>query len=336
MKTTLSEIAKRTGYSLTTISRVLNGKSVDYRISQEATDLIVAEARRCNYIIKSNAQILRQNNTKIIGVLLPSVTNPFFAELAGTIVSEVRQRGYTAIIAVTDENEADQEACLSSLMTRNVEGVIAAPCGCNPNLFYSINRDMAPVVLIDRFFIDTNISYISSNNFNGAVDATRFLIGNGHRNIVCIQGDIDSVPNSRRVEGYKKAMTDAGLEEMISVVGDSFSEQNGYFETKLILGDSSKRPSAIFALSYTIVLGVMKALREGNLEIGKDISLISFDDNMSLGYMQPPITRVAQPTSEMGRFAVKVLFEQIENPQAAITRIELNTKIINGDSVAGI
>ena len=91
MKTTLSEIAKRTGYSLTTISRVLNGKSVDYRISQEATDLIVAEARRCNYIIKSNAQILRQNNTKIIGVLLPSVTNPFFAELAGTIVSEVRQ-----------------------------------------------------------------------------------------------------------------------------------------------------------------------------------------------------------------------------------------------------
>ena len=80
----------------------------------------------------------------------------------------------------------------------------------------------------------------------------------------------------------------------------------------------------------------MKALREGNLEIGKDISLISFDDNMSLGYMHPPITRVAQPTSEMGRFAVKVLFEQIENPQAAITRIELNTKIINGNSVAGI
>lgn len=333
MKTTLYDIAKKTGYSLTTISRVLNGKSEEYRISQEATDLIVAEARRCNYIIKSNAQILRQANSKTIGIMLPSVSNPFFAELAAVIVDEVKRRGYNAIVSVTNESEVDQESCLSSLMARDVEGVIAAPCGSNQNLFYSVNRDMAPVVLVDRFFIDSNISYISSNNMGGALDATRYLINKGHKRIVCIQGDQNLITNRKRVEGYRKAMTEAGLEDNISVVGDSFSVQNGYFETKMIVGNRSSLPDAIFALSYTTALGVMKALKESNLTAGKDISLISFDDNMSLDYMQPEITRVAQAVDEMGKFAVKVLFEQIENPQT-VSQIELNTKIIYGDSVA--
>lgn len=335
MKATLSDIARKTGYSLTTISRVLNGKSAEYRISQEATDQIILEAKKCNYLIKSTAQILRQNNTRTIGVILPSVTNPFFAELAGTIVDEVKRRGYTAILSVTMESEVEQESCLSALLSRNVAGIIAAPCGNNQSLFYSVNRDMVPVVLIDRFFLDSNLSYVTSNNHKGAVDATNILINNGHRNIVCIQGDTDSIPNQRRVNGYMQAMRNAGLEDNIRVVGDSFSIQGGYMETRMLTGDEN-RPTAIFALSYTIVLGVMKALDEMGLKIGEDIAVISFDDNMSLDYMQPAITRVAQPIEEMGRFASKVLFEHIENPLAHNTQIELTTRILNGNSISAV
>lgn len=334
MKTTLSDIARKTGYSLTTISRVLNGKSAEYRISKEAADQIVAEARKCNYVIKSTAQILRQNNTKTIGVILPSVTNPFFAELAGTIVDEVKRRGYIAILSVTMESEVEQESCLSALLSRNVAGIIAAPCGNNQSIFHSVNSDMVPVVLIDRFFLDSTLSYVTSNNHKGAVDATNILINNGHRRIACIQGDVDSIPNQRRVSGYMQAMKNAGLEKNIRVVGDSFSIQGGYMETCLLAGDERNRPTAIFALSYTIVLGVMKALDEMGLKIGEDMAVISFDDNMSLDYMQPPITRVAQPTEEMGRFAVKVLFEHIENSDANITQIKLTTRILNGNSIS--
>lgn len=333
MKTTLTDIAEKTGYSIATISRVLNGKSEQYRISQVAYNTIMEEAKRSNYIGNMSAQSLRKNKTKSIGVLLPSIANPFFAQISDTIVTEVKRHGYTAIIAVTMESPAEQESCLSAMLSRNVDGIIAAPCGNDAYLFENINNEIVPIVLVDRFFIDSNISYITSNNYKGAVDATNMLISNGHQRIACIQGDTSSSPNKKRVEGYMATMKNASLVEHAMVVGDSFSIQNGYLETKLLLGDSSFRPSAILALSYPIVLGVIRALHENNLRIGEDISVISFDDNMSLDYMEPPITRVRQPSEELGKLATKVLFEHIDNPKAKTTQLELTTKILLGNSV---
>lgn len=333
MKTTLTDIAEKTGYSIATISRVLNGKSEQYRISQAAYNAIMEEAKRSNYIGNVNAQSLRRNKTRSIGVIMPSIANPFFAGISDTIIAEVKRHGYTAILAVTMESPTEQESCLSTILSRNVEGIIAAPCGNDPFLFENINNEMVPIVLVDRFFMDSNISYITSNNYKGAVDATNLLINNGHKYIACIQGDTSSCPNKKRVEGYIATMNGASLENNIRVVGDSFSIQNGYLETKLLLGDPSYRPTAILALSYPIVLGVIKALHENNLRIGEDISVISFDDNMSLDYMEPPITRVRQPIEELGKLATKVLFEHIGSVKAKTTQLELTTKIILGNSV---
>ncbi len=336
MKTTLADIAEKTGYSIATISRVLNGKSDIYRISDEATAAIINEAKKSSYLNPSAAQRLCKNKTKTIGIILPSITIPFFAEISDTIITEVKRRGYTAIITVTLENYMEQESCLSALMSRKVEGIIAAPCGNDPRLFENVNNDKVPVILVDRFFMDSKISYITSNNYKGAVDATMMLINNGHKRIACIQGDINSIPNRKRVEGYTYAMKSSNLEEYILIVGDSFSVQSGYLETRLLLVNDDNRPTAIFALSYNIVLGVMKAIQESGLKIGTDISIISFDDNMSLDYIAPPITRIRQPVEELGKLATKVLFEHIDNPNAKTTKLELTTRIISGNSVKPI
>lgn len=333
MKTTLTDIAEKTGYSIATVSRVLNGKSGQYRISNEAYNSIMEEAKKSGYIGKMNAQSLRKSKTRSIGVIVPSIANPFFAEISDTIIKEAARHGYTAIMAVTMESPTEQEACLSAILSKNVEGIIAAPCGNESFLFENINKEIIPVVLVDRFFADSNISYITSNNYKGAVDGTNMLINNGHRHIACIQGDTNSIPNKKRVEGYMTAMRNASLQDCAMVVGDSFSFQNGYLETRLLLSDSSYRPSAIFSLSYNISLGVIKALRENGLKIGEDISIITFDDNMCLDYMEPPITRVRQPIEELGKFATKVLFEHIGNPNAKTTQLELTTRIILGNSV---
>lgn len=336
MKTTLADIAEKTGYSIATISRVLNGKSDTYRISDEASAAIINEAKRSSYVNPSAAQRLRKNKTKTIGIILPSITIPFFAGISDTIITEVKRRGYTAIITVTLENYLEQESCLSALMARKVEGIIAAPCGNDPRLFENINNDMVPVVFVDRFFMDSKISHITSSNHKGAVDATKMLINNGHKRIVCIQGDENSIPNKQRVEGYTSAMKSSNLEEYTMVMGDSFSIQNGYLETRLLLVNDENRPTAIFALSYTIVLGVMKAIQESGLKIGSDISIISFDDNTCLDYIAPPITRVRQPVEELGKLATKVLFEHIDNPNSKTTKLELTTRIISGNSVRPI
>lgn len=334
MKATLTTISEKTGYSVSTVSRVLNGKSGTCRISAKAVEAIMAEARRCNYSPNSLAQSLRTNKTRIIGVILPSVTNPFFAEMSGSIISEVKNRGYTAIVAVSMENEAEQESCVAALLSKKVEGIIAAPCGSNPRLFEEL-CNVIPVVFVDRFYSGLNLPYVTSNNYMGSVNATVMLINNGHRNIACIQGSPVSLPNKKRVEGYLKAMRQSGLEENAVLVGDEFSVQCGYLETKLLLS-RDVRPTAIFALSYTIALGVMKALQDSGLKIGEDISLVSFDDNVSLDYMVPAITRISQPVEEMGKLATKILIDRIENDTAKSPQLELTTKVIVRESVRTI
>ena len=118
-------------------------------------------------------------------------------------------------------------------------------------------------------------------------------------------------------------------------MGDEFSEQNGYLETKLLL-NRQNRPTAIFALSYTITLGVMRAVRDSGLKVGKDISVMSFDDNISLDYMHPPITRVSQATEEMGKLAARILISRIEGNADKTPQLELNTELVVRDSVCNI
>lgn len=201
-------------------------------------------------------------------------------------------------------------------------------------LFEKLN-DTLPVVLVDRFFISRDIPYVTSNNFKGAYDATMLLINNGHRDIACVQGDIDSLTNRRRVEGFESAMRSAGLGDNAIVVGDEFSTQSGYLETKLLLG-RERRPTAILALSYTIMLGVMHATRDCSLVMGEDVSAISFDNNLSLDYMQPAITRVTQATDEMGKMAAKILIGRIEGTYDKTPQLELNTELVIRDSVRNV
>lgn len=333
MKETLSSISKRLGISTATVSRVLSGNATKYRISEGTIAIVKAEAARCHYIPSLAAQSLRTNKTKTIGLLMPKVANPFFADISSAIISEANSKGYTAIVADTMESVALQNACISTLVSRKVDGIIAAPCGHDSKLFEEINDRIAPVVLIDRYFENSSISYVTSNNYKGAFNATSLLISNGHKHIVCIQGDVDSLPNKQRVKGYLDALHKSGLQDNASIIGNAFSLQNGYLETKLLLS-SNIRPTAIFPLCYTILLGAIKAIKEASLRIPEDISIISFDDNLSLDYMTPSITRVSQPTEEMGQLAAKMLLNKLEGQSELVSQIELTTEMIIRKSIA--
>lgn len=331
MKETLATIAERLNVSTTTISRVLSGKAEKYRINEETARRIQEEVRRCNYVPSVIAQSLRKNKTHTIGLILPTISNPYFADMAAAIIAEIRAKNHTTIIVDSMENEAHQRQALSTLLSRKVDGIIAAPCGTDPTIFEEVRKSI-PLVLVDRYFEYAKIPYVTANNYKGAFDATRLLLRNGHRRIACIQGEPDSVPNQARIRGYKDALKEYGLEKMAMVSGDAFSIQNGYLETKLLLS-RSPRPTAIFALSFTILLGVLKAIHDAGIRIPEDISIISFDNHVSLDYMIPPMTRVCQPVEEMGRLATKLLFNQIDNKGDAITQMELSTTIISKSSI---
>ena len=320
---------------MTTVSRVLSGQSEKYRISESTQKKVMEEAQRCHYSPNIIARNLRTNRTNTIGLLPPSVANPYFADLSSIIISEATGNGFTTIVTDSHENEDNQKANIAMLVSRRVDGIIAAPCGDKPELLEEINRTTIPVVLIDRPFRDSHLPHVTTNNYSGGFDATNNLIMNGHRRIACIQGVQSSVPNMKRVTGYMDAMKRVGLEDNAMVVGNEFSLQNGYRETKQLL-NSPQRPTAIFALSNTIGLGAIKAIREAGLRIPEDISLIAFDNNIYMDYFVPPVTRISQPVEEMARLAVKLLFESMESGKRLSTQIELSPNLISRESVMNL
>lgn len=332
MKESMSTIAKRIGVSITTVSRVLSGNAAKYRISEDTARRVREEAARCNYAPSLVAQNLRNQQTRTVGLLTPSLSNPYFAEMASVIISEVHRRGYTTIVIDTMEDEDNFSEGLIQLLARQVDGIIAVPCGQDEKLVSDINRDYVPVMLVDRYYQGSPLPYVSTNNYKGGFDATNLLISSGHSRIACIQGVRTSAPNNERVRGYKDAMKQAGLEAMQLVVGNEFSIQNGYLETKLLLS-RPERPTAIFALSNNITLGVLKAARETGMRIPSELSLLSFDNYAYMDYMEPPITRVSQPVEDMAMLATKILFDRIDGLSVSTSQLALSPTIIRGESV---
>lgn len=323
-------MAERLGYSATTISRVLSGKAEKYRISPDTVNAVLREARRCNYSPSVAAQSLRTRRSNTIGLLLPSVANPYFADMASVIITELNSAGYTTIVVDTMESEQRLSESARSLISRQVDGILAVPCG-EKGMDLEMLSAQIPVVLIDRYYEDTSLPYVTTNNYQGGLDATRHLLSRGHTRISCIQGVQSSMPNKERVRGYVKAMEDEGLAQDIDIIGNEFSVQNGYLETKLLMS-RAQRPTAIFALSNTIMLGALKAIREAGLRIPEDVALISFDNNLYMDYMTPSITRISQPVEDMAKLAVKILLDKIKGASNCSSQLRLSPIMVAGES----
>ena len=332
-KETLVSIAERSGCSISTVSRVLSGNAAKYRISQRTVARVTEEVKRCNYTPSLLAKGLRTNRTDTIGLLIPNIENSFFAGVAGVVIRESRNYNYKVVVVDTQEDERNG---LSALLARRVDGIVAAPCGSNSELFASVQEGGMPLVLIDRYLPDAGmLSYVTTDNYRGAVMATEYLLENGHRRIACIQGTPHSMPVRDRVRGFGDTLRAHGLGDRIVVTGEDFSVQNGYLETKLALA-REERPTAIFALSNLILLGVVKAVHESGLRIPDDISVVSFDDNMLFNYLDPAITCIGQPTDEIGTLAVKLLIRAIREPGAAPSHLHLPPSLIIRRSVRNL
>ncbi len=330
-KVSITDIAKKTGLSTTTVSRVLSGKAEQYRIAKKSQMAIKLAAKEMNYIPNHFASNLRTGKSNTIALIVPSLNNPFFANIASEINSEIRKYGYITIISDSDENSEIEKMELEQLRARNIEGLIIAPCGNQWKHIKNLYDQGLPVICIDRYFEDLDLPYVSTDNFDGAYHATQILINNGHTEIACIQGVQESTPNRLRVKGFVDALDESGIKDFC-VVGDDFTVQNGYLETKLLLQQKDK-PTAIFALSNTIAMGCMRALKEEKKKIPGDISLITFDEHPYLDFLSTPLSCVAQPVSDISKIAAKFLFAMLNNKEIKVSQVLLKPEIIIKESI---
>jgi LacI family transcriptional regulator len=330
-KTTLNEVSAHTQLSKTTISRVLNGKSREFRINRHTQERVIAAAQELNYKPQLVAQLLHKKPMSTIGIVMPNLSNPFFASLASAISVEAKKHDLFVMLFDTQEDPVQEDSALSKMQEFRVDGIIIAPCGRDSRKLEKINRTI-PVVQVDRYFENSELSYVSTNNYRGAYEAMRLLLTSGHRNVVCIQGPTFSVTNRERIRGCRQAIEEFGQECSLQVLGNDFTIQNGYIEGQMALS-RRPRPTAIFAMSNTIMLGTLRAIKEHHLAIPDDISLLSFDDNIFIDYLNPPITRVAQPVSSMGIAAIKMVVNSIQNSGELHSNMLLTPTIINRDSI---
>jgi LacI family transcriptional regulator len=312
-RVTLKFLAERLGLSVTTISRVLNGKASHYRISEETETLVMQEAKKLNFYPNQLARGLRTNKTLAIGLIIPDISNPFFAHIARSIEVETRKRGYAIFLCDSQESTDIEIGSLKLLESRNVDGLIISPVGQTCEHLRAFENLDKPIVIFDRYFPDLDLPSVASDNFQGASDATSYLLQNGHKRILCLQGLEGSTPNEMRVQGYIDAhkQNNVKVDESL-IMGDRFDDKSGYIYTKHALKEK-KRFDAIFAISNLISFGALRALAEERLRVPEDISMVSFDDYPYSAYLSTPMTTVRQNYDDLGKTAVKMLFEQFES-----------------------
>jgi LacI family transcriptional regulator len=313
MLITLNDIADKAGVSVSTVSRVLNRKSQKHRISPETAKLVLKAAQELNYRPNQLARGLRLKRTLTIGLVVPDISNPFFAHVTRMIQKNAYALGYSMIVCNTDEDIDAEIEQIDLLRGKGVDGYIIMPVGVeNDHIVELINSDK-PLVLLDRCFSELETNSVVVDNYSGSYQATEYLVEQGHTRIAIIQGLINTSTNSERVNGYKEALKECGIPvDSKLIVGNDFRKDNGYIETKLLLSTPDP-PSAIFTMSDLITLGALEAIEESNFTIPEDLSIISYDDIDFAPFLKAPLTVVRQPKESMGKVAVKLLIEDIKS-----------------------
>ena len=334
----IRDLAEVLGLSTTTISRVLNGKAKRYRISSKTQQRVLQVAKDSHYVPNRLARGLKLARTDTLGLIIPDISNPFFADIAQSIEKEARAKGYMLILCDSSEDQVVEEELMSLLLSHKVDGIIIAPVGTDFAHIIHTYKSGMPLVVIDRCLPEIGLPFITSDNYQGGNDAVNYMISMGHRKIACIQGIPKSRPTIERLRGYKDALQSNGIPiDNSLIVGDNYSTENGYNQTR-ILFSMENPPSAIFALSNLIGLGVIKAVEEIGLSIPKDISLISFDEQPYSAFLGTPMTTVDQKKSEIGQLSVDVLLKYIESKEyrKRIVNMTLKTNLIVRESVKRI
>lgn len=331
----LKALAQHLGISASTVSRVLAGRGDEFRIAKATQKRILDEASAMSARPDELARSLRLQSSRTLGLLIPDISNPFFAALARAVERQARAKGYTVLLADSQESVEVEAECVRMLMDRRIDGLILAPVGGESLHLEVLTTSKLPLTQVDRVFPSLDAASVVSDNFSGARDAVRHLVKLGHRRIACLQGKEDSSVIAERVRGYREGLVEAGIRfrrELLA--GGEHSQSIARDHTQRLLA-AQPRPTAILALSNLLALGALEAVREAQLTIPADLSLIAFDEQPWASLLSPSLTTIAQPVEDMGTAAVDSLLAQIK-PAARkplATPVVLPVRLIQRGSV---
>lgn len=254
---------------------------------------------------------LRKGKTKIIGVLIPDVSNPFFAQILRGMERVFYPLGYHLLLCSTDENTEKEEENLRTLLSQRVEGILAAPTdsGGNRSTYKKIVDSNVPLVFFDRIVPGLETSYVITDNEGGVAELVRYVYEKGHRSLGVITLRSRSYTGKMRLSGILKCCDELGMLVKEEWILDGHSTQEGAYQAAKKLFQLEDRPTSLIVCNNLMMLGVMKAVKELNVKVPEDISVVSFDDSYWNEIFDPPITCVAQEPEQMGLIAATMMMD---------------------------
>lgn len=330
-RATIRDVARVSGVSYSTVSRVLSG----YEFVKETTRNRVMQAvEELGYVANLPARSLAGGRSRIIGLLVPNLDNGYVGTITQGIDRELARANYDLMLYTSHRQPGKESVYVNAIANGLTDGLLLIAPWLAGTYLDELRAQNFPYVLIDQADDTENSSVVESTNWQGAYEATRYLYQQGHRRIAFVTGSLAIRSAVDRFQGYKAALADSNLpvrEELI--LEGNYQQQTAYAVTKNLLQHLNPPPTALLASNDLAAFGAMDAARECGLAIPEDISIIGFDDVPQASFVFPKLTTVRQPLELMGQVAVKLLLEQIEDPKRPPQKIALATQLVIRDTV---
>ncbi len=328
-KITIVDVAKAAGVSHATVSRVLNNQGY---IGEQTRQKVMAEVERLGYIANAPARSLAGANSYLLGMMISEFYGNYVGELSRSVDLELSKSGYNLAIFPTHGDLEKETWYVNRIVNGLVDGLIIMLPQNLLQYLPILKAQQIPYVLLDSERADPDSAIISTTNWQGAYDATRYLISLGHRRIAHILGLETRLSSTERLEGYHAALRDADISIDPDLVQPGFFRTDkGYDATRQLLALANP-PTAIFASNDASALGAMKAAEELGIRVPTDLSVVGFDGQEKAEIAN--LTTVHVPIGLVGRLAARALIDRLKNPDAVPQRVTVATSLVVRKSCA--
>lgn len=326
--TTMAEVAKEAGVSITTVSHALNGTR---RVSVKTAERIQAAVDRTGYHPNSIARALAGARTHSIGVAISGISNPNFMNVIAAIEAEAADRGHTILLGDTHDEPTKELQMVKELCQRRVDGILLAPSPHDEATLEYLAQQTIPVVLVDRF-VDADIDQVGTENEGPAAQLVAHLISLGHRRIGLIAGLEGLSTTAERSAGYRRALEEADIHIDPSLIVSGASRHDPARDVVHRVLSMKDPPTALVTANNAMTIGALHALRELDLSVPGDVALVAFDDFEWSDLFYPRLTVIAQPAQEIGILAVDLLLSRLDEPDRTSRVVRLPPAFVHRES----
>ena len=326
----IKDVAREAGVSTATVSHVINKTRF---VSEEVRARVLEAVERCGYYPNAHARTLASGRSKMIGLLVSDISNPFFPELVKSIEAAAFERGYDLVLSNTNYEPERTSHYVRRFIERKVTGVAMMTSELDTALIGELARREVSVVFLDLGQPGLHMSNLRVNYESGIEEATLHLVSLGHREISFISGPAHLRSAARRNESFRNSMRRHLPDTRALVYGGDFKIEGGRRAAREIL-DARERPTAVMAANDMMALGAMVEFQSAGLDVPRDVSVVGFDDIAFASLAVPHLTTVCLPRVDLGRRAVEALMTTIENPEQPGVEINIPTYLIMRGSTA--